>query len=304
VGGDVDRVHLPYFYDLGVALNRVAAWPIIASSDSIEEKTALWQAGQDAYKLVFWLYSPEGGQVKTTNAPRHFERSLTIWGEAIGIIPPQLSSHLQPFDDEALATIRLNLINSVIALQPVLQADLQRMPVYAIPKQGAYDTDDLIEEADKVLPIDVRVKLSFQAVWDVQEAGRCLAFGVATAAGFHMMRAVEDVLRLYCTTVPEMLAKSGQAIVLPTDREPSWGDYTAFLKHSELPDVVLTYALLVSMKRVDRDVIAHPEKVLTPSEAYTLFQKGLAAITSMSERLPIYELEIEGDDTAVPAGVG
>jgi hypothetical protein len=34
-------------------------------------------------------------------------------------------------------------------------------------------------------------------VYDIQQAGRCLAFNIPTAAGFHILKAVESMIREY-----------------------------------------------------------------------------------------------------------
>jgi hypothetical protein len=278
----MDKVLLPFYYNLGTYLGRLALFPITPPPNSTpDEQFLLWNLGNEAYKFLNSLYG-QGRPLKVAQVVYDFNQALIDYGKTIGLGPDAM-----PNPGISVESARSQLIIRGMNLQAVVLADLQRMPVYAVPKQGAYDTDDLIDGADAVLPQEVKAKLSFMALREVRESGRCLAFGVPTASGFHMMRAVEDVLRDYCSAVPEMYGTKGQKIGLPTDRVPSWGDYTAYLEHCKEPDVEETRALLIAVKRNERDVIAHPDKVLTPNEAYTLFQKGQAAITSMAARLSI-----------------
>jgi hypothetical protein len=275
----MDRVLLPYYYNLGAALGRLVAIPMVEPVNAApDEKFLPWSLGNAVHTQLLWLYRVDG-PLKVPNVAHEFQAALQRYGESIGFPVPG-----QPPSNVPEAVARSDLIVKCLDLQAVVLADLQRMPIYSVPKQGAYDTDDLIDNADAVLPVEVRVKLSQLALDEIKESGRCLAYGVATASGFHMMRAVEDVLRYYCATVTVHGVK-GQKIELPKTHVPSWGDYTAYLEHSKEADVIETRALLHPLGKNQRDFIAHPEKVLTPNEAYSLFQEGQAAINRMADRI-------------------
>lgn len=279
----MERLNQDFFYQLGQSLGRLPSLPHEIPEDAApDEKFVLWRLGLTANNFVRTLFGPPWDLHFSSNAFRQFADSLSVYGETIGLsVPGRAPTELSE------AQARIDLLTKAVELQTILRTEINRMPIYFVPQQGIYGTEELILNAELVLPQEVRLKLSPMSLREVAEAGRCLAYGVPTACGFHMMRAVEDVLRYYCRTMPELTGTRGQAITLPEDRVPSWGDYTAFLDHYKDDDsIVETRALLLAMKRNERDVLAHPERVLTENEAYTLFQKGQAAITSMAERLP------------------
>jgi hypothetical protein len=108
---------------------------------------------------------------------------------------------------------------------------------------------------------------------DIRQAGRCLAFELPTAAGFHIMRATESILRDY------YVAHVGKK---PKTR--NWGKYIADLKTSSANPK--TVAVLDQIRTLHRNPTIHPEVVLSGSEAQTLFGIAQSAITAMIEDMP------------------
>jgi hypothetical protein len=78
--------------------------------------------------------------------------------------------------------------------------DLQSGSLYLVSPKGGFDTDALIEGALLVFSADLATKVP-DAVGDVRQATRCIAFELPTAAGFHLHRAHESVLRVYWDNV-------------------------------------------------------------------------------------------------------
>lgn len=275
VGRGVDRVLLPYYYNLGAALGKLAAFPI-SPPPGTDDSFTVWRVGSDVHSLLAWLYGT-GGPLRAPMVAHDFLSLLTRYGDTIGLTPNV------PAQPEQTPDARTALLVKSWDLQAVVLADLQRLPVYSVPKQGIYDTDSLIEQAEFDIPEEYRIKLKPTTLADVQEAGRCLAFGVPTAAGFHIMRAVEDVLADYCDTV-EIDGAKGVPLKKP-GKSKNWGDYTTYLKRSEEPDVVQTHALLEPLGKYERNEIMHPERVLTENEAFRLFKEGQTAIERMAVRI-------------------
>lgn len=171
-----------------------------------------------------------------------------------------------------------NIAVAVQQLKTVLQAEWGTLAAYFVPQQGIYQTDALIDEAHMVLPEEIRSKLDSMVLSEIREAGRCLAFGVPTASGFHIMRAVEAVLWSYCESVD-----------IPGLSQPPkgkvWGAYTTYLDKSAEADVREVHALLLQLKDNHRNLIMHPEVVLDADGAYRLFQESQSAIIAMADRL-------------------
>jgi hypothetical protein len=161
-------------------------------------------------------------------------------------------------------------------LQIILADELAGLPAYHPSKLGIYDTADLIERAEQVLPESVMRKMNARATSDVRESGRCLGFGLYTACGVHMMRAVEAILHAYYVEAckPEPIR----------ERLESWNEYIKALrdKDSDAKEV----AALIQQMKDHRNSIMHPEWTLDRDEAQGLFETGKTAIMAMAKRLP------------------
>jgi hypothetical protein len=77
-----------------------------------------------------------------------------------------------------------------------LLAELSSLNTYFVTKKEPYDTWSLLYEGDKLFPGDLASKAP-DARFDIQEAGKCLAYEMSTACGFRTFRAMETVLRRY-----------------------------------------------------------------------------------------------------------
>jgi hypothetical protein len=79
--------------------------------------------------------------------------------------------------------------------------DLQAGSLYLVSPKGGYDTEKLTEAGETLFSGDLWLKVP-DAIPDLIQAARCIAFELPTAAGFHLHRAHEAVLRVYwdCVT--------------------------------------------------------------------------------------------------------
>jgi hypothetical protein len=246
---------------------------------STEDGLDLWRLAYQTRERSNQLYAPPWSLNVSYQAHLILSGAINRYFDAVLAKPehgPGQPAGL-PVDE---ASLRRDLILRGQDFQLIFEAEIQTMAAYYVPQQGIYRTDDLIDRAEFTLPEETRNKIDRIVANEIQQAGKCLAFGVPTASGFHMMRAVEAVLFHYCDTV----AVTGQK---KPGKSKNWGDYTAYLARSTEPDVIETRALLHPLGKNQRDHIMHPEKVLTPNEAYSLFQEGQAAINRMAERLPL-----------------
>ena len=162
--------------------------------------------------------------------------------------------------------------------ETVLSAELQTLATYHASQKGIYSTTDLIERAEKIFPQSVLAKTDSGVIEEIRQSGRCLAFDNATASAFHMMRATEAVMHKYyiyaCS--PSSEEKLG-----------NWGAYITELQKSQKPEVKEVVAMLQQIKDRHRNLIMHPEVVLTPDEAFTLFEIAQGAIIAMADKLPV-----------------
>jgi hypothetical protein len=83
---------------------------------------------------------------------------------------------------------------------PVFGAELAVLPLYGVTRKAGSALPTLIENGAACFPTEIRSKAP-EALPDLEQATRCIAFELFTAAGFHLDRANEAVLRRYWDAV-------------------------------------------------------------------------------------------------------
>jgi len=167
------------------------------------------------------------------------------------------------------------------AFKSVFEAECRDADVYSVEQIGIYRMSDLVSNAANLLPQDVRIQISSEAREEFTDAGKCLAFGLHTACGYHALRGLELVMDDY-------LRSFGQN----TDRFKSWNDYiTAAEKLIEAdsdsapekgrkPSPKVT-AMLDRMRQLDRNPLMHPRDTLDQVGADQLFKLSAVTVVEM-----------------------
>lgn len=146
-------------------------------------------------------------------------------------------------------------VTAVRRLETLLEAELAIGDFYFVPKLGGYDTDALLERGETLSPASLEAKAP-EAIADVQQATRCLAFKLPTAAAFHLHRANEAVLHRYFDAV-----SGGQ----PRPSRGPMGKYIDLLERCDRADKKVLGALRI-VKDLHRNPVAHPEHTLESDE--------------------------------------
>jgi hypothetical protein len=167
------------------------------------------------------------------------------------------------------------LAEALRQFEPILAAECNALDTYVISQKRGYSTPDLVDRAHVMLSSDAIRVLNGSVVTDIQAAGRCLAFDVPTAAGFHVLRAVEAVMSSYYTHL------TGRDI---PKQNRNWGLYLKKLKTVQSHDPKI-WGALDHIRDNYRNPIAHPEDTLTEGEAIMLFGLSLSVIELMAEVL-------------------
>lgn len=264
---NMEKVNLPFFYDLGAelaALSRLEP----SSSTKLEILVACYRASPNLEALL--------DSFPSLNVCRGVCKELKDLIRNCQQHKSEEWSRAPNFDPEEMAF--RNVVTKAKDFAIVLTAELQNLPSYLPEQKGIYDTTKLIDEAERVLPASVIAKLSAEVIEELRQSGRCLAFDIGTACGFHMMRAVEGVLHGYYLAVCKPKPK-------PKERLDSWGAYIAALHGINEDDVKEVVAILQQLKDRHRNRLMHPEIILSPDDAFTLFETGQTAITVMAQRL-------------------
>jgi hypothetical protein len=153
------------------------------------------------------------------------------------------------------------------AFEAVLQAELGLLPIYLVQQQGGFDMTTLIESGALCFPIEVVTKVP-EAVPDLEQGTRCIAFALPTAAGFHLHRANESVLRRYWDAVTNGASHPGNRAM---------GDFLAEMEKGNIGDVRVR-ASLRDLKNLHRNPLIHPEHSLESTDEAIALMNGIHAV--------------------------
>jgi hypothetical protein len=144
-----------------------------------------------------------------------------------------------------------------------------------ITRDKRFPVDRLLDDVASLMPDGVFHALPDHAKYDFAEAGRCIAFELPTAAGFHLMRGTEAVLRDFY-----------QRIVKRDRVDPLlWGPMTNHLRGRRVvpPDVLMNN--LDNIRKSFRNPTQHPEKIYDIDEAQDLMGLAVEVVTRMQRHL-------------------
>lgn len=170
------------------------------------------------------------------------------------------------------------VVLSLERFQTVLTEEFTNSATFSVPQRWGYRTSTLIVDAASCAGLDRRSDFQGTPLLDLNEAGKCLAFAMPTASGFHAARAVEAVLRRYYE------AFIGSLPERPAMRNLVQGlEEASQKKGATVPDKK-TIRTLREIKDLDRNPLAHPEATLDMLSAKALFElAGIAIWRMLSE---------------------
>jgi len=232
----IGSIVIPLF-QASSALTKLLNDPVIALGYSRPAATALYNAVDKAFSLI---QAPEGTPWEEIS-----KREIPAWEIS------HIGNLLQTFEHN-------------------LAAELQQMDTYYVLRKSIYATPELIERAENLFSEGVRVEMLPEAIEDIRQAGRCIAFELPTAAGFHILRSVESVMLRYMDTLNAQR---------PKEKQRNWGAYLQTLKDAGADEKVI--AALDQIRDLHRNPNIHPEETLTLEEALSLLGIAQSAILGM-----------------------
>lgn len=172
----------------------------------------------------------------------------------------------------------------------LLDYDLKRFPTFSVEKTGIFDSEDLVIRADNHLSERALRIVSPEVREDVKAAGRCLAFELFTACGFHAVRALEATARIYHKQMTGMnAAEDGKPMGgIANDLRDIVDDVRGRPPKPRSKDDPLRLVVnnLDRMNNIYRKPLTHPEMVLkTRDDAKNVFDLAIASIALISEQL-------------------
>ncbi|MGD0417450.1 MAG: hypothetical protein ABSA80_18985 [Terriglobales bacterium] len=245
----------------------------------------------------------------TTNVALRLYNAITAvvpkeWDDMIAKLPrkpedPELIPEEEPAIFPWLVTA---IVEAAKEFETVLRTECQVMDSYYVSKKGAYSTADLIEHAHYQIPETTRGKVPEQTKNDFDQAGKCIAFDLPTAAAFHLLRSTEAVIRQYYEVLVPGVKKA-------PPKARNWGVYIKLLSdHGAEPKVT---SLLFHIKDAYRNPVLHPEENYTDEMVQVLFGVCVSAIVMIVDALnkigkpsdaiaPVFEV-VEPPVKAAPA---
>lgn len=267
----MEKINLPFFYQLGTELK-----PLTKLGSKASERVDIFIQGIGVQNYVHSLLESFPALAVCRATGKELINAIEDTSNWIRQTP---SKEWEKEDTSADIKFR-KVIGKAKEFETVLLAELQTLAAYHVTQKGIYSTTDLIERAENTLPASVLTKVGPKVVEEIKQSGRCLAFDSATASAFHIMRSTEAAMHEYYISVCKPKPK-------PSKMLESWGAYIAELQKSPKSEVKEVVAMLQQIKDRHRNLIMHPEVVLTPEEAFTLFEIAQGAIIAMADKLPV-----------------
>jgi hypothetical protein len=182
--------------------------------------------------------------------------------------------------DSDLHTWQYSAIGTKIdAFKNVLSAECKEVEIYVVGQVSIYKTSSLVSSGSQRIPAELTSWVPAEARAEFDSAGRCLAFDLPTACGFHALRGVEIMILEY-------LRKFGRS----TENLRTWNEYVQAVlsmangKNSPIPSKKVA-AMLDRMRELDRNPLMHPQDTLDTTSADMLFSLSVISIVEMARDL-------------------
>jgi hypothetical protein len=192
--------------------------------------------------------------------------------------------------DEPVSYFEVTNIKSLLTkFENNLEAEYATKDLFVVSRKGIYSTTDLIERTEQAFPKEFTDRIP-DAINDLKQAGRCIAFEVPTAAAFHIFRAVEAVAKQYVTVMRG---------TPPTDKEKrgGLGNFVVILNENGA-DVRVTSSI-AQLAKLHRNPTMHPEMFIRNTEILATFGMAQSVIQSMIADMELRQPEPSTTITSV-----
>ncbi len=256
-------IKINVFYFFGVSISLSALRALNANTKYSDAAATL--------NMVKWvmtgLLSGELYNFKTSlNAGTQF---LTIISDHNDKAMAQLEQ--SPAGEDLLGWGATQIVTALDQYIPLLRAEMEVADTYFVRPKGGFDTTQLVENGVSIFPGGLDSKVP-EVVDDCNAAARCIAFELPTAAGFHLHRVNEAVLRRYYDAVTN------------GDPRPDGRTMHAYLQSMTDKEVgdPKVIAALTGLKDLHRNPVMHPEHTIeSVDEALALHGTIYSAISHM-----------------------
>ncbi|MGH7014162.1 MAG: hypothetical protein ACREEL_08430 [Stellaceae bacterium] len=200
-GGDLimEKINPYAFYKLGLELQPLSAVTVVGGKVSVREMFwPLWTAKQALERLNAGYPIDLNFAKGSANA---LEKAVNeIFNEHFVDEKGEMKFP-EPNENLTIWSWQWNRVSGeLLTFQTVFQTEMENATTYQVSKKGLYSTVELVESAEQIFPADLLAFVPQKTRDDFHAAGRCLAFNLPTAAGFHAARGIEGEIELYWQT--------------------------------------------------------------------------------------------------------
>ena len=160
-------------------------------------------------------------------------------------------------------------------IESVVFAEANTKKIYILANRR-FNSDYLLNHPDKLLAEGIFEKFNHITQFDIRSACRCLLFGEATAAAFHILRATEGVLKSYYYHHQKRNRLT----------KPMWANMIEQLKgktKNKPPETLLSSLDLI--RSAYRNPTQHPEAIYDIDKTQDLFGVCLDVIGKMGSEI-------------------
>lgn len=171
------------------------------------------------------------------------------------------------------------LHDALDSFEAVVASEFAYLDLYIITKKGGYDISDLMLNGEVCFPKELFEKVP-EAIADIRAGTKCIAVSLPTAAGFHLHRANEAVLRRYWDAVTDGAERP---------KNNNMGQYLSRLEDMDAGNPAVRSALK-DLKDLHRNPLIHPDHTLDNiDEAIALMNNIHTVIVYMLKQIPKQE---------------
>lgn len=273
----VERVNLLEYFELAEAITR--AKQVV----SLEQAKGgrVWVATSLLPDKLKAFVAADNGFSSCKHAAENLAKAIEDW----------FSEHMVNEDGELTAEKfevdfpgwRFSEIDKKLdAFKSVFEVETRDVDVYSVGQVAIYRTSSLVSSGRDTVPAEYQGAMPAEALGELDQAGKCLAFDLPTACGFHALRSLELVMDVYL-----------DAYGVNTSKFKSWNDYIkAATRLVESEDVQSpkpakkVTAMLDRMRELDRNPLMHPRDTLDQNAADQLYKLCGMTIVEMIKDMP------------------
>jgi len=193
---DVERINSFAFYHVGKEFKAIEScvdtialsdlfWPLHAAITAIN-------------RLLDGKPIPLG--ISRSKATAFCDALTTAFNQHFTVVDPQGKRSVKLPDSNAPSLSGWELYwakKALVEFETVFAEEMKETATYFVPRRGIFWTPALVDTADESFPETIRGCIPQKTRDDWKAAGRCLAFNLLSASGFHTARAVEGTLEAY-----------------------------------------------------------------------------------------------------------